>query len=330
MVRRFNLADVLLMNRLQRQGVYLDLETAVLWAPAPLWVALVDYFSLNEGRSCTLILSESSVQGFVQAWDRSNRLASDVICIAPSLRGSRGTPELWHKLLERLCADKGEQGVQRVFARPSDDAQELDVFRHLGFATYARQLVFRLDRLPGDLDPEEAPLFRSLDGADTWALQRLRSSLIPRAVQQAEGGVGQERDLAGLSPWWRPHQVKEYVWANGDQIEAYLRTVVGGEGHWLRMMLGPQAQGEADRLLSEALRMVSVYPPRPVYCSVRGYEGGLQGALMGLGFQAQTSELLMVKQTTVRPGVKVSKLSPALEKQVETATPISTPIVGEQ
>ncbi len=69
--------------------------------------------------------------------------------------------------------------------------------------------------------------------------------------------------------------------------------------------------------------MASTYPPRPIYCGMRGYESGLQGALEKLRFEPFATELLMVKQTTVRAGVPVTKLGPALEKQIETATPVS-------
>jgi len=56
---------------------------------------------------------------------------------------------------------------------------------------------------------------------------------------------------------------------------------------------------------------------------VREYEAGLQGGLEELGFETVTSELLMVKHITVRAKVPVDKLSPAFEKGVETAAPIS-------
>jgi hypothetical protein len=323
-VRRFNLVDILLIRKLQGQAVFLNLETNLLSRPAPLWVALIDYLSLNEGRSSTLVLDDSAAQGFVQAWDRTDRLACDVVCIAPSLGDSGARPELWHELLEHLCVERGYQGVQRVFARPLVDEVGIDVFRQVGFATYARRHIFRLDRIPQRLHAPDAPLLRPLERGDEWPLQRLRGSLTPRPVQQAEGGIKEDSDFASLAPWWRSPAVKEYVWAGQDEIRAYLRIVTGAEGHWLRMVLGPGGEGEADRLLSEALLRVSRYSPRPVYCGVREYEGGLQAALREFGFTACVSELLMVKQTTARIGVKVGKLSPALEKQVETATPIST------
>ncbi len=142
-------------------------------------------------------------------------------------------------------------------------------------------------------------------------------------MQQAEGGFNGERDPRGALPWWKSRQTKEYVLGDGGQIQAYLRIVLGKEGYWLRIMLRPEAVHQANTILYESLSTVSAYPRRPIYCSVPEYQAGLQGSLGELGFQPFASELLMVKHTTVRAGVPVSKLSPALDKQVETATPIS-------
>jgi hypothetical protein len=327
MVRRFNLADILLVKRLQGQGVYLDLETALLWSPVPLWVALTDYFSLNDARGSTFVVDDSStshpVQGFVQAWDRADRLACDVTCIAPPLRESSAVFQVWYDLLEYLSLDKGERGMHRIFARLTEGEAGIDVFRQVGFSAYARRQIYRLEQLPSDLHPSEAKLFRPLGRRDAWAVQQLSSSLTPRLVQHAEGEIKAQRDFGGFLPWWKSRRIEERVLADGDETRAYFRIVVGEEGHWLRIILRPEVMQEADQVLSEALLMLSVYPPRPIYCSLREYEAGLRGALGELGFQPLTSELLMVKQTTARAGVPVSKLSTALEKQVETATSIS-------
>jgi hypothetical protein len=326
-VRRFNLADVLLVKRLQKQGACLDLETALLWSPAPLWVALTDYFSLNEARGSTFVVDDSftggATQGFVQAWDRVDRLACDVICIAPSLGGSSAAFQVWYDLLEHLCLDKGERGMQRIFARLPEDEAGVDVFRQVGFSAYARRQIFHLERLPSDQHSSAGRLFRPLEKGDGWGVQQLRTSLTPRLVRQAEGEIKEERDFGGLLPWWKSRRAKEYVLAEGDDIRAYLRIIVGEKAHWLRIMLRPEATREAGQILSEALLMVSAYPSRPIYCGLREYEAGLRGALAELGFQPFASELLMVKQIAVRVSVPVGKLRTALEKPVETATPIS-------
>ncbi|HUW96468.1 MAG TPA: hypothetical protein VMW58_11840 [Anaerolineae bacterium] len=328
MVRRFNLADILLLKRLQDQVACLDLELALLWSPAPLSLALLECLSLSQCRTATFVQDEHSAnrrpQGFIQSSDRPDRLSCDVEFAAPALDGSDRTAHLWRSLLEHLSVAKGESGLQRVFATVPDSGQAPEVFRQAGFGAYARRHVLRLDQLPLDIDAEHSTHCQSVQEGDAPALQRLRSSLIPRPVQQAEGGIQAERDPTGILPWWKSREDREYVWGEGGEIQALIRIVIGEEGHWLRILLGPNTGGHADAVLRDSLRLVASYPARPIYCAVREYEGGLQGALNSLGFEPVASELLMVKHTTVRARVPVKKLSRALEKGVETAAPIST------
>lgn len=328
MVRRFSLSDILLLKRLQDQVVCLDLEAALLWSPTPLSLALWECLSLNQGPCATFLEDNNSTgkptQGFLQAWDRSDRLSCDVAFLAPQLDGSNGTAQVWQKLLEHLTVVKGEAGLQRIFAAVPDTGPAVDVFRQCGFSAYARRHVSHLQELPPDCDTKVSTHFQPACDTDAAAVQRLKSAVIPRAVQNAEGGIDAERVAAGFPLWWRSRRTEEYVWKEDGGLKAHVRLDIGPEGHWLRILLEPVAAGQADTVLRDSLCLLASYPPRPLYCATREYEGGLRGTLDALGFEPLASELLMVKHTTVRARVPVNALSPALEKGVERATPIST------
>jgi len=327
-VRRFSLTDILLVNRLQGQVACLDLETALLWSPAPLPFAVLECLSLNMSRTATFVKNspptDGAIQGFLQAWDRSDRLSCDVAFVAPSLDGSAATADVWQDLLEHLARIKGESGVQRIFATIPESGPASEVFRQAGFSAYAGRRVLRLEQIPRGLAGAPSSHCRPAGEHDGEALQRLRNSVTPRPVQHAEGTGQVRRDPTAILPWWKSRETRECVWTENAAIKAYLRTVVGEEGHWLRILLEPGDARRADAILNDALSLLASYAPRPVYCAVREYEGGLQGALNALGFEHAASELLMVKHTTLRTRVPVGKLSPALEKSVETAAPIST------
>lgn len=318
MVRRFKLSDILLLKRLQDQVVCLDLQAALLWSPAPLSLALLECLSLNQGRSATFVEDDHSTErptrGFLQAWDRADRLSCDVAFVGPPLDGSTGTAQLWQELLEHLAAVKGESGLQRIFATVPDSGPAPDVFRQSGFSAYARRHVLSLQELPRDIGADASTHFQPVRETDAASIQRLRTAIIPRAVQNAEGGIDAERDATVFPLWWRSRETREYVWKEDSGIKAHVRLVIGPEGHWLRILLGPVAEGQADTVLRDALCLLASYPPRPLYCATRGYEGGLRGTLDSLGFEPLVSELLMVKHTTVRARVPVNALSPALEK----------------
>ena len=318
MVRRFKLSDILLLKRLQDQVVCLDLQAALLWSPAPLSLALLECLSLNQGRSATFVEDDHSTErptrGFLQAWDRADRLSCDVAFVGPPLDGSTGTAQLWQELLEHLAAVKGESGLQRIFATVPDSGPAPDVFRQSGFSAYARRHVLSLQELPRDIGADASTHFQPVRETDAASIQRLRTAIIPRAVQNAEGGIDAERDATVFPLWWRSRETREYVWKEDSGIKAHIRLVIGPEGHWLRILLGPVAEGQADTVLRDALCLLASYPPRPLYCATRGYEGGLRGTLDSLGFEPLVSELLMVKHTTVRARVPVNALSPALDK----------------
>jgi hypothetical protein len=327
-VRRFNLADILLVRRLQERGACLDLETALLWSPDPLSLALMECLSLTQGRSNTFVQDDHSVDpgasGFLQAWDRANGQACDVQFISPSLDGSTATTQLWCDLLQHLSVIQGESGLQRIFAKAPVDGRSADVLRQSGFSAYARRNVFRLNQLPPHLPNLSSKRLRPAEERDASALKRFLGSLTPRLVQQVEGGPGAENDPTAVIPWWKSREIEEDVWEESGEVQACLRLVSGQRGHWLRILLDPGAAQGADAILSELLSAVVPHPDRPIYCAVREYESGLRPALEAFGFDLVASELLMARHTTAPARVKVDKLSPALEKGVETAAPIST------
>lgn len=290
-------------------------------------MAVLECLALNQGRCSTFVDRHTStgrrVRGFIQAWNRADGLACDVAFIAPCLDGSPATSRLWCDLLEHLTVVKGHSGLQRVFAKVPTDGEEPEVFRQTGFTAYARRRVFRLDQTRASIDPARPVSWRPFQEKDAWGLQRLWSATTPRPVQQAEGGRA-DRDLDGLLPWWKTRQVKQYVLSDTDEIRAHLHMASAEDGHWMRIMVAPAVLGELRTILPEAISILSARPDQPVYCAVREYQAGLEAALEDLGFQPLTSELLMVKHTTVGVKVPVEKLSAAFEKGVETATPIST------
>jgi hypothetical protein len=89
----------------------------------------------------------------------------------------------------------------------------------------------------------------------------------------------------------------------------------------MRILLHPRAYDRADAVIEHGLAFLSHYPPCPIYCSVREYEGGLRAPLQDWGFEPFGSQAILVKHTTVRIKKPARKLVPALDKRAEVATP---------
>jgi len=320
MIRPFGPWDILLISRLQKRGIALSLEDALIQPHRPLLAA---YFSPNV---YTCVLSEVEGgrrrEGFAQM--REGRPVAEVVYLAPALSADEEAPAIWRRLLAYLSAEAGRRGIQRLFARLPEDGPEVEAFQQVGFSIYAREDIFRLARAErpsrSDRMKEFQRIIPSIKGlamrrqrpADEWGLQQLYAAVAPRSVRQNEGlGCREDR---------RRPRLEGYVLEEGGEIVGYLGIGRGQLGHRLRVLLHPSAFERADGLIEYGLSLLAEYPPRPIYCSVRRYQGGLRGALEARGFQLFASQAVLVKHIAVRAEKPVVKLVPALEKRAGAAT----------
>jgi GNAT superfamily N-acetyltransferase len=293
--------------------------------------------SPGRGRRAAEPSEHRRVQGLAQMRQRRGRPEADVIYLAPSLRqpfdeaqdkaqdtAFSTTDEvstIWYRLLNHLCARAGERGIQRLFAHLTEDGEEIETFQQLGFSPYTREDIFCLNSLSESHRRLDRVVMRPQQAVDAWALQRLYANVAPRLVQQAEslGERGWERSSAD----WplRSTRSEGYVLEDDGEIVSYLLFSGGRIGHWMRILLHPQAYDQADEVIQHSLAFLSHYPPCPIYCSVREYEGGLRTPLQDWGFEPFGSQAVLVKHTTVRIKEPTRKLVPALDKRAEVATP---------
>lgn len=324
MSKLFNIKDVLLVGRLQGQGILLDPEEALTQTYRPLLAALVGCLPLQRTGVLTYVCNERGdnqrMAGFAQVRMRRGGSEADVIYLTPSLAVAQEATIIWGRLLENLCFEAGKQGVQRIFARPPEDGPEAETFQQVGFSIYAREDIFRLERIPDELPRSENRAMRPQQPADTWKLQGLYATVAPRLVQQTEGLTPRWEATPGS--WLAPAKREGYVLEDKGEIVGYVQIRQGQIGHWLEMLLHPEAYDLADELVVQSLALLAKYPPLPIYCCLRRYQGGLRAPLEDRGFQLFASRCAMMKHTTVRIREPALKLIPALEKGAEAATPM--------
>lgn len=334
MVSIFNPRHAFLVNRLQQQGIALNLEESLTQSYNPLRAALTAYFTVGELGALTYVvrsnLEQRRAEGFVQMRERRTRPEADVLFMAPALTDDVNS-NVWHHLLTHLCRQAGERGIERLFARPPEGGEEAHLFSQVGFNVYTREDVFRLTSgNQTKASPVPGVNIRPYRSEDIIAVQQLYTAVASRLVQQAENAPGQGR-LSPLDVWSTTGDRGGYILEKQGEVVGYLTPSRPGRiGHWLYVLLHPQAYDHASDLLAHGLATLQDAPPRPIYCGVREYQGGLRAVLEDMGFQRFASRALMVKHITVRVTDPVRAMRPALDKRAEITTPTVSPANGHQ
>jgi hypothetical protein len=265
----------------------------------------------------------TSLRGFAQARAQPAGAAWTVVHMAPPLDGSEESATVWYRLLLHLCIAAGEKGVLRLFARLPVDSPAEEVFRQASFAVYARERVFArslADRI-GALSPDLHPV-----GCEGLAeVQRLYYRVTPRLVLQVEepNEFHPEAESSETRASGAPDRQGFALYSRSGEIQGYVCTLSGPRGAWLRVMVHPDAQERTGDMLDHALAATSDRAPRPLYCAVREYQGGIQALLEERGFALVSTDSLLVKHTTVRVQAPVRNLVQVLEKRAEITPTVS-------
>ncbi len=321
MARPLGLNDLRAIGELQPVGIEMDFERARLWPHSALSAALAERLPFNEIGASTIILYSTQGRrhpiGLVQTRMRHGRPEADISFISPALDARQDAVTVWYRLLAEATNQLCEQGCQRIYAQVKSDNGAEEVFRQSGFSTFTREDIYLLrpERIMEFANQPSTRMLRRQRKRDAWSLLRLYNAATPRPVQQAEGMVSSEGQLGKLGDWWEQALGTGYVLeAPGDSIAGAARITRGRAASWLRIYLHPEAQGAAGEMVCGALGLVRSRHPRPVYCPVRDYEGGVRGYLELAGFDLVYKRSLLVKHTTVRVKEPAPWAVPVLEK----------------
>jgi hypothetical protein len=312
----FTAGDSLRVYRLQRKGVSLDLQRYLTQPVTPLreaWLAFLTQQAM--GQPTYVLYDLYDGEGFIQVRYRPHQAAVDVAFLAPALEESSQGVSAWFHLLDGACVETAGRGIQRVFANVPDSGAEADVFHQAGFMLYAGEDLYRLDRPPtAQLDAKTPPL-RAQRPEDWPSVQKLCVAITPQRVRQTEGGItvaaGGEKDC------------QRYVLPgeDGEDLIAALTLCSGGQAHWLRVLVHPEARDLTNGLVRWAVTALARQSSRPIYCNVRQYESGVRVALEAAGFELYATRSLMVKHTVAWSKAPAPDLAKALAGSAEIAPP---------
>jgi hypothetical protein len=288
----FTPGDSFRVARLQRKGISLDLRQDLTQPYTPLreaWVAFLTQQAM--GQPTYVLYDPHDGEAFVQMRYRPHQAAADVAYLAPSLAENHRSANAWVRLLDGACIEAAGRGIQRVFANLPDSGAEVDILQQSGFSLYTGEDIYRLSQIPTSQPGAHAGELRHQHPEDWPAIQRLGVAVTPQRVRQAEGGIA-------LTPG-SDRNCRRYVLPGkeGNDLVGTLDLCAGGQAHWLRVLVHPDAQDQVEGLIRWGLATLDDRTGKPVYCNVRQYESGIRAALDKIGFELLASRSLMVKHT---------------------------------
>ncbi|MGC8837163.1 MAG: hypothetical protein ACP5UM_01995 [Anaerolineae bacterium] len=305
--------------RLWGQGLVVDVQAGLPGGAMSFWPVLVAMLpgSSTLGENLFVLEGEDGPEAFVQARRRLERPEADLVYIAPALGRAPDAAAAWNALLTGTCLALGQQGVERIYASLPEDGPEVEAFQQAGFVLYTREELYCLDPGPRPHVAAETVPLVARSPEHQWALDRLYGELVPWLVQQAEGGGG----FNGYGGLARPQAGMEHVLVQGGDVIGLIQLRPVGNAYHMAIILHPRAYHWARAVIAFGLGLFQDGPPRPVYCAVRHYQGGLRTPLEENGFRWVGTRALLVRHTTAKARVAPARRAEGTERQPEAAIP---------
>ncbi len=307
MIRPFDWRDIVLMRRARPLGICMDSQLAHTGGTHVFQNALLDPLRPHS-QACTLVARpEDSMHepiiGQIHFHNKARQARLAFLGPASAISTMIGA-----QILDELSRAAGKQGAHALIAEIHENEPAFESLRRAGFAVYARQRIWSLDRIPGVADPALDKAWRLESETDKASVLNLVSSLVPGLVQQIEPpSTLNDKGLV--------------YWSEGELL-GYLNVHYGNKGIWVQPYFHPAAE-LSDPLLSGFILALNPSKSHPLYICVRSYQGGLAGAFERLGFQSCESQAVMVKRIAKPVGEEAQYRKQVLEgTQPEATTPI--------
>lgn len=291
---------------LQRRGEMLDLAAAL-----PI---------LRHDRPTFVAAADGQPVGFVRFSPR----APDGRWVMTAIAASTGvySPEpVWEALLAHGVRAAGLRGVRRLFARVPAGHPLTESMRRSGWSAYARESVFRADRIVARSRVIPSP--RPQEPADTWAIHQLYAHSVPRQIQEIEALTSQVWHLDQHRRVRRGVRRSGWLLDDGHVLAGYVRLSRGSRAGMVDFVVAPGDRARFSALLDG----VAAAPnqPRTTYCALRAYLLELSGELIERGFVEVGEQELFIRYTTAAARTPVLdpihfpvELRPALPRRAPT------------
>ena len=317
MIRPFGLRDVFRLRQLGPRGVAFDLRRWGLSSQSPTHAALLGLLSHHHLGNFTWVQNTAgagATSALAQVAPRPNRAEWDLVFLSPSLDDRQGAVGLWQDLLNYLIIRGAQLGVERVYARCSEDPEAEDALRQAGFAVASREEIFVFAEQSAPAVPPKG--LRPLDREDARALQELCSHAEPQYLHKIEWPPLRTACLPSSS-LARDISLQEFIWIGKGKAFAYFGLLTGASAHWLEVVVRPEHRAELLPFIRYILTLSGCSSSAPMYCPVPDHGVGLGLLLRTLGFSAYARQVLLVAHTMARATLRRPRMIPGLEGSVD-------------
>jgi hypothetical protein len=271
-------------------------------SPHPLETALEQWFSFAAGRHTCISVKGATLRGLVSARKRGSRAAWEVDCL---IDAAEDDPGVLLSLLDRVTADAGRAGAEKVFLRV---AATSDVVRRACAAGFAAYLTERLLAAAGGRarsEPQPEIELRRSRRADAYPIFQLYNRWTPEPVRRLEAATF--REWTAARERLSPGATRQLLAERGGRMAGSLRAAADGELGRFDVMADAAQPELLDGLIDAALERLAGQPA--LFTLVPEFAPALRERLKERGFEAQ-GEFVVLARRTVRP-VAAPEFAPA-------------------
>lgn len=301
MIRRFELRDSLLVQRLTDRGVCFDFRTFhtndLHLLRNAVFAGLFPAF-LPETH---MIDRAGKPFGFAQLSHRGGNPSSRLRYFSPR---EISQLEPGSGLMEALLTEAGRRYAQHLLAEAEENTEQFGFLRREGFAVYARQDIWKGVLVHDIAGPQPEGMLRPLKSADEPAVLALYSSVVPALVQQVEG-------LPRPPSGWG-------LFEEGELVGVFLLRI-GPRGLWMEPFLHPGARHVAE-WTAALTGLLEISPARPLHVCVRSYQDWLGVILRDFHFSLCGEQAVMARRVVVPVPSSQTLPLPAVEGGVSNVT----------
>jgi hypothetical protein len=299
-IRRFDIRDLSMVQRLQTQGRPLATQMAMVGGLHPLRAAMRSYVAGVAGAFdpvlCLVDADGPGAFGMLRmlpdesSEEVARQRGAALLLAAPMPRDEDGEQH-WVSIVHELAAGAAERGAHHVVADVREGSFEATLLTAAGFAPQMQQDLLKLPRMQRVTQAGESVAgLRAAERRDEPLIRALHLRCAPRLTWAAESSLDA---LLGAMQVQRG-----YVLMNGSEVVGHVGFWHGGRGRAMRCLFRADHEPAAGAVLRQVLSGAAYR--RATYCSVRSYQSWLAPVLQDIGFVHVSTNVAMLKHTAAR------------------------------